>query len=254
MGRERLGEYKANGMNQADFWEPMVKFLKIQKRDIFYNLCQYGQEEPWTWAPGLGIQSWRIGGDLNHNVDTYFTQALRISKDFREYSKPGQWNDPDFMYIHKLTDALKMMDPVRDISLNTNQRYQYVTLWSIVTAPFFFSCNISEIDVFTTRLLANADVLNVNQDELGHVGEVVRESNNEVVIMKKLHNGSKAIAVFNRDSEREKTIEVTWEEIGECCKKPVYDVWRQKVVGVMEGGMKVNLSADGVGYFIVGDL
>lgn len=251
MGRERLNEFKANGMTQADFWEPMAKFLKIQDRDIFYNLCQYGQEEPWNWAPGLGIQSWRIGGDLNHHVENYFEQALRIATDLREFSKPGQWNDPDFMYIHKLTDHRKMGAPTIEIPLNTNERYQYVTLWSIVTAPFFFSCNINEIDEFTLRLLGNADVLNINQDELGHVGEVIRDSNNEVVIVKNLADGSKAVAVFNRDSEKDATIELTWKEVGGRSELSVYDVWRQKTIGVMKDGMKVKLSADGVGYFIL---
>lgn len=251
MGRERLNEFEANGMDQADFWEPMAKYLRIQDRDIFYNLCQYGQENPWTWAPGLSIQSWRIGGDLNHNVENYFEQALRIATDLREYSKPGQWNDPDFMYIDKLTDHRKMVAPPKDIPLNTNERYQYVTLWSVVAAPFFFSCNINEINEFTVRLLANADVLNINQDELGYVGKVIRDSNQEVVILKKLANGSLAVAVFNRDPENERNIKIAWGEIGEYSEMSVYDVWRQKEIGKMKSGMNVKLSADGVGYFIL---
>ncbi len=75
--------------------------------------------------------------------------------------------------IGKIRDYRKMANPTHEIPLDTNQRYQYVTLWSIICAPFFFSCNIIEIDDFTIGLLTNADVVNINQDELGHIAEVI---------------------------------------------------------------------------------
>ena len=162
------------GFKVADFWKPMAEAIRKQDRDIHFNLCQYGQENPWTWAPDMGISSWRIGGDLNHHVENYFIQAMRIATELRDYSKPGQWNDPDYMYIHKIRNFKRMADPTVEIPLDTNQRYQFATLWSVICAPFFFSCNIEEIDEFTIRLLANADVLNINQDELGQVAKVLQ--------------------------------------------------------------------------------
>jgi alpha-galactosidase len=240
------------GFQTKDFWTPMANYLRSQNRDILFNLCQYGLDTPWKWAPGLGIQSWRTGGDLNHNVHNYFTNALRIATELRSYNQPGQWNDPDFMYIHRIRDVAKMAEPSVEIKLNTNQRYQYVTLWSIVCAPFFFSCDIENIDEFTVRLLGNADVLNINQDELGHTAEVIRNvDQKETVMLKKLADGSKALAVFNRDAQNEATITVNWEEIGGCCEPEVFDVWRQKSLGHWKGGISVQLSPNGVGLFII---
>ena len=236
---------------QKDFWEPMAKYLLAQDRDILFNLCQYGGEEPWTWAPGIGIQSWRIGGDLNHHVENYFKSAMRIAKDLREYSVPGHWNDPDFMYIDKIRDPWKKVAPSKEITLTTNQRYQYVTLWSIICAPFFFSCDIQEIDDFTIGLMRNADVLNINQDELGHVAEVIRENENETVMLKKLADGSKVVAVFNRNAEKELTIEIPWREVSEDGRIEVYDVWRQKDLGKIKEQLSVLLSPNGVGLFII---
>ena len=234
-----------------DFWKPMSDYLLVQDRDILFNLCQYGRKEPWTWAPSIGIQSWRIGGDLNHNVNNYFQQALRISVDLREYSTPGHWNDPDFMYIHRLRDVNRMNDPSEEIPLTTNQRYQYVTLWSIVCAPFFFSCDIEHIDEFTIRMLANADVVNINQDELGHVAEVVRNTDEVTIMVKYLSDGSKVLAVFNRNPEKEQVFKVSWSDIGESGKLSAYDVWRQKDIGKFKDGISVKLSPHGVGLFIL---
>lgn len=249
-----LNQFKRRipGYQTKDFWKPMSSFLRVQDRDILFNLCQYGRDEPWTWAPSIAIQTWRIGGDLNHHVDHYFQNALRIATELRQYSKPGQWNDPDFMYIHRIKDVAKMGEPSIEIPLTTNQRYQYVTLWSITCAPFFFSCDIENIDEFTVRLLANADVLNINQDELGNVAEVVRnDDTTETVMLKRLADGSKALAIFNRRGDKEAVIEVEWGEVGECCEVDVYDVWRQKKMGVRKGGLSVRLSPHGVGLFII---
>lgn len=247
---ERLKKEKS-GFQVPDFWKPMGDAIRAQNRDILFNLCQYGQAEPWSWAPGLGMSTWRIGGDLNHNVQTYFEQALRIATILRSHSKPGQWNDPDYLYIHKIRNFKKMADPTAEIPLDTNQRYQYVTLWSMICAPFFFSCDMDAIDDFTIRLLANADVLNINQDELGEVSKVVRNKASEVVMVKKMADGSHALAVFNRNPTDEALIEVSWDELGVCCLLTIHDVWRQKEVFSVKGGFAVRLSPNGVGYFIL---
>tara|TARA_R110002049_G_scaffold181019_3_gene348055 strand:+ start:2387 stop:3979 length:1593 start_codon:yes stop_codon:yes gene_type:complete len=236
---------------QSALWQPMATYLSLQNRDILFNLCQYGNEKPWTWAPGLGISSWRIGGDLNHHVENYFKNALRISTELRAYSKPGQWNDPDFMYIQKLRDFRKMVNPSQEILLSTNQRYQYVTLWSIVCAPFFFSSDINEIDEFTIRLLTNAEVMNINQDELGHVAETIKNENDEVIMLKKLADGSKVLAVFNTNAIDEKVIDVNLKTIGLSKRIDVYDVWKQENLSTVTDKMSIQLSPNGVGLFIV---
>jgi alpha-galactosidase len=240
------------GFQTKDFWTPMANFLRAQNRDILFNLCQYGNDEPWTWAPGIGIQTWRTGGDLNHNVDHYFINALRIATELRAFNRPGQWNDPDFMYIHRIRDVWKMGEPSVEIKLDTNQRYQYVTLWAIICAPFFFSCDVEQIDEFTVRLLGNADVVNINQDELGHTAEVIRnDDRKETVMLKKQADGSRVLAVFNRDASNEAVIAVDWKEIGGPANPEVSDAWRQKALGRIRSGIAVKLSPNGVGLFVI---
>jgi len=252
-GRDLLKFLRDQGIEypQSELWRPMATYLRLQDRDILFNLCQYGWDEPWEWASTLGISTWRIGGDLNHHVDTYFKYALRIATELREYSKPGQWNDPDFMYIHRLRDVSKMVNPSKEIPLSTNQRYQYVTLWSIVCAPFFFSTDINEIDEFTVRLLTNSDVININQDELGFVAEVLKNENDEVIMLKRLVDGSKVLAIFNTNTENEKVIDVELSSLGYNTKADVYDVWRQTEIGTFKKSLSVMLSPNGVGLFIV---
>jgi alpha-galactosidase len=232
-------------VHEITLWDPMARFLEQQERDILYNLCQYGRQDPWAWAPQIGIQSWRIGTDLNHDVSNYFDVALRIATDLREYSKPGQWNDPDFMFIGKIRDGKNKMAPPKEIPLDSNQRYQFVSLWALIHTPFFFSANLDEMDDFTTSLLTNADIANVNQDALGHVAEVVLEHDNWVVLRKQLRNGDRVLGVFNRDTEKVRTIELTSEMWELETSVAVRDLWRQQELGKVSGTLAVSVSQQG---------
>jgi len=93
--------------------------------------------------------------------------------------------------------------------------------------------------------------MNINQDELGHVAEVLRNSDNEVIMVKKLADGSKVIALFNTNADTEKVIELKSQEFGFKSNAVVYDVWRQKSAGNFGDKMKVKLSANGVALFHV---
>lgn len=251
-GGKLLRELKKKpGFKTPDFWKPMADALRFQDRDILFNLCEYGGSAPWTWAPALGIQSWRIGGDLNHNVSGYFAQALRVATALRDFSKPGQWNDPDFLYIHKIRDHRRMVAPTVEIPLDTNQRYQYVTLWSMIAAPFFFSCDINTIDEFTIRLLANHEVVGINQDELGQVAVVVRQTDQEVVMVKQLAGGARALALFNLNATRESEIKLDPEWLGKETPGTLLDGWRHQTVPHLKSGDAVRLSPNGVALFII---
>ena len=58
-----------------------------------------------------------------------------------------------------------------------------------------------KIDEFTIRLLANAKIVNVNQDKPGVVAKVRRETDEEVVMTKALADGSQVLALFSRNPD-----------------------------------------------------
>jgi hypothetical protein len=45
-----------------------------------------------------------------------------------------------------------------------------------------------KIDQFTTRLLSNNEVLNINQDELGHMAEVINNEEGVLILVKNMMN------------------------------------------------------------------
>ena len=83
----------------------MGGLLKKQKRDIHFNLCQYGMGNVWEWGAEVGGQSWRTAGDLGFELDRIIDIAMK-NAEHRKWSKPGSWNDPDYLQIGYIGSAL----------------------------------------------------------------------------------------------------------------------------------------------------
>ncbi|GAH45247.1 unnamed protein product, partial [marine sediment metagenome] len=72
----------------------------------------------------------------------------------------------------------------------------------------FIGCDLTQLDDFTLRLLCNEEVIAVNQDPLGKQGHCLRElrradnqgkaTYHEAIYIRELHDGAKAVALFNR--------------------------------------------------------
>lgn len=198
----------------------MGDLLKQQDRDMVYNLCQYGMADVWKWGAKVGGNSWRTAGDIGANPAGY---SIGFSLDGREeWVGPGRWNDPDYINIGWLGA------PTR---LTPNEQYTYVTLWSLLAAPLFFSGDMTKLDDFTLSLLTNDEVIDVNQDPLGIQAHRVSQGDNDTEVwVKDLEDGSKAVGLFNRN-ELPLRITAKWSDVGVTGEQQVRDLWRQSDVG-----------------------
>jgi alpha-galactosidase len=67
--------YQDHSLPQFRF-KPMAEVLKRSNRNIFFSLCEWGRENPATWASQLGGNSWRISEDIR---DNFFSIATRTA-------------------------------------------------------------------------------------------------------------------------------------------------------------------------------
>ena len=64
----------------SDGTKPEVRYpvmrdaLNKTGRPIFYSLCEWGQDDPATWAPKVG-NSWRTTGDIGDSWDSMYRQS-----------------------------------------------------------------------------------------------------------------------------------------------------------------------------------
>lgn len=206
----------------------MGDILRNQKRDIVYNLCQYGMGDVWNWGGEVGGNCWRTAGDLGFELDRIFEVALKNSE-HREYSKPGEWNDPDYIQIGWIGTARGMGQP-KQIDMPAGMQYAYMSLWSLMAAPLIYSGDMTKLDEFTLNVLCNPEVIEVNLDPLGEAGLVIHRGDEQFVMVKNLYDGTKAVGLFNRSKEPAEVF-VDFSEAGLSGKQPVRDLWRQKDIG-----------------------
>jgi alpha-galactosidase len=221
----------------------MGSLLKKQNRDIVFNLCQYGLGEVWKWGGEVDGNSWRTGDDLGFELDRIFDIAIKNTK-YWQYSKPGQWNDPDYIQIGWIGNAHGMGEPKLTKMLPSLQ-YAYMSLWSLIASPLIYSGDMSKLDAFTLNVLCNPEVIEVNQDILGECGMVINKPDSCFLMVKNLADGSKAVGLFNRGKEVVE-VEVNWAELGISGKHTVRDLWHQKNAGVYKQQYKVPVPAQGV--------
>ena len=221
----------------------MGNILKSLDRDIVFNLCQYGRADVWKWGGEVGGNSWRTGDDLGFELDKFIDIAIKNTK-YRQYQKPGEWNDPDYIQIGWIGNAHKMGAPELT-KMSPSMQYAYMSLWSLLASPLIYSGDMSKLDPFTLNVLCNPEVIEVNQDVLGECGLVIEKSENCFLMVKNLADGSKAVGLFNRGKHFAE-VEVNWAELGIMGKHTVRDLWHQKDLGVYKQKYKVAVPAQGV--------
>jgi len=224
----------------------MGDLLKKQDRDILFNLCQYGMGNVWEWGAEVGGQSWRTAGDLGYELDRVFEVALK-NAEHRKFSRPGSWNDPDYIQIGSIGDARSGGEP-KPCPLTPNEQYSFMSLWCLMASPLFYSGDMSRLDEFTLGVLCNPEVIEVDQDPLGQCARVVPLGEETLAMVKDMEDGSKAVGLFNR-GEMEAPVTAKWSELGIEGTWRVRDLWRQKDLGEMSGEIQVKVGRHGGALF-----
>jgi alpha-galactosidase len=240
--------YRAKDNSLDEMKKPYIKMgdiLKKQNRDIVLNICQYGRGDVWKWGREVGGHSWRTAGDLGYEISNYHKVA-RLNATYAEYAGPGAWNDPDYLLIGTVGNVHDERGEPKPCGLSPNQQYSYISLWSLMASPLFFTGLMSELDPFTLNLLCNTEVIAINQDALGDQGELVIERKGTEIWRKELEDGSMAIGMFNANRYWQEEVSFQWHELGLSGAQKLRDLWRQTDLGVFEEGYSLTLPRNGV--------
>ncbi|GLU06297.1 hypothetical protein SLE2022_233400 [Rubroshorea leprosula] len=187
-----------HGISPEKRYQNMSTALLKWGRSIFFSLCEWGRDDPATWAPNLG-NSWRTTGDIEDNWDRMTSIADKNDK-WASYAKPGAWNDPDML-------------EVGNGGMTTEEYRCHFSIWALAKAPLLIGCDIRSMDNVTFELLSNKEVIAVNQDELGVQGKKVNNTGDLEVWAGPLADNKVAVVLWNRGSS---TANVTayWSDIG----------------------------------------
>jgi alpha-galactosidase len=187
----------------------------------------------WKWGGEVGGQSWRTTGDLGlakgDRLPGFYHIGLRNAQ-LSEYAGPGRWNDPDYLIIGVAGDARNKDAPPKAIPLTADEQYSYMSMWALMAAPLFYSGHMGKLDDFTINVLTNAEVIDVDQDPLGRQARILRKTDDELVLLKPMEDGSIAAGLFNL-SETDRSLSVAAQDFGWKGRFHVRNLWRQKDLG-----------------------
>jgi alpha-galactosidase len=201
-------------------------YAKLQRaiaasgRQMLLNICEWGYEDPWTWASGVG-STWRTTGDyFSYGAPRDYWEAilkiLDLNAALAPYAHPGAWNDPNAMLIG--TGALTP----------TEERAQ-LSLWSMLAAPLIAGGEISTASRATMSVLTNREVIAVDQDPAGEQGTRVVDGANYQVWLRTLAGGSHALLLLNSGS-RPATLSTDIPSLGLPFRSSylVHDLWSHR--------------------------
>lgn len=182
---------------------------------------------------------WRTTGDINDKWQS--VSRIGFSQQYAGYAGPGHWNDPDMLVLGTVGWDLGL----RPTKLTPDEQYTHVSLWCLLAAPLMIGCDLTRIDPFTFSLLSNDEVLDIDQDPLGKPASVVREEGDRLIYSRPLEDGSIAVGLFNKGTEKA-VVTARWTDLGLSGRQSVRDLWRQKDLGVFQNEFVAEVAPHGV--------
>ena len=225
--------------NAEAAYTTMHNALKASGRPIVFSLCEWGKSKPWLWAKNVG-NLWRTSGDISDCWDcktewsTGWVTILDQQADLGSFAGPGHWNDPDML-------------EVGNGGMSTTEYRSHFSLWNLLAAPLMAGNDLKNMTPEIKEILTNQEVLAVDQDVLGMQGRRVSKNGDAEVWVKQLHDGSRAVVLFNRGAT-EREISTSWTELGYPAHLPaaVRDLWSKKELGKFTDKFSAKVISHGV--------
>ncbi|KAH1233948.1 Alpha-galactosidase [Glycine max] len=213
-----------NNISPKERYPPMSEALANTGRPIFFSLCEWGSEDPATWAKSVG-NSWRTTGDIQDKWDSMISRA-DLNDKWASYAGPGGWNDPDML-------------EVGNGGMTTEEYRAHFSIWSLAKST---GCHHKRI-AKQQRSYCN---------KLGVQGKKVKSTNDLEVWAGPLSNNKVAVILWNRSSSKAK-VTASWSDIG---LKPgtsveARDLWAHSTQSSVSGEISAELDSHACKMYVV---
>jgi hypothetical protein len=221
---------------------------QITGRQLYFSICNWGKESPWTWAPGVdgATQSiWRTSGDIvapvvasgEHSGRKVAFEKMLSNFDagvHPEAEHTGFYNDPDMMVLGMP-------------GLNADQNRLHMALWVMSGAPLLIGADLTRPDAGTLATLTNPEAIRIDQDALGLQAVKVQELAHGLEVWSKFLStpGERAVLLLNR-TYFPAPMSVKWADLGLAGETAtVRDVWAAKDLGATSDAYNATVPAQG---------
>jgi alpha-galactosidase len=209
-----------DGVDPKIAYPTMRDALKATGRPIVFSMCEWGRNQPWTWARGVA-HLWRTTGDISDRWNS-FVRLLDQQVGLEKYAGPGGWNDPDML-------------EVGNGGMTIPEYRAHFSLWCLLSAPLMAGNDIRSMTPEIRDILTNKEVIAVDQDPTEQ-GRRLRKNGDLEIWVKKLAGNARVVVLFNRGNA-EAQMALSWQELGLPfdAELPVRDLWAKKDLGNVKG-------------------
>jgi hypothetical protein len=221
----------------AEIARAIARAEKLTGHSVYYSICNWGKDSPWTWAPhvgGVAADIWRTSGDIvdpivasgkNSGRKAGFDKMLgNFDQGIHpEAQHTGFYNDPDMMVLGMpgFSDA---------------QNRAHMSLWAMSGAPLLVGADLAKLSPETLATLTNPAVLAIDQDALGLQAVKVSEPEKGLQVWAKPLSaaGTRAVLLLNRTTTPS-NFTVSLKDVGLGDSAIAQDLWSGKDLGAVQG-------------------
>jgi hypothetical protein len=202
-------------------------------RPLVLSVCNWGKQAPWTWAPGLSTM-WRTSQDIIYYGESPSMDRVLANFDAAQHpgaQSAGHYNDPDMLVAGMP-------------GFTAAQNKTHLSLWAVSGAPLLTGNNLATMSAATAAVLANREVIAIDQDTLGKQGTLVAEAAPGLQVYGKVLSGSgrRAVALLNRTASAA-TITARFADLGLTGTASVRDIWAAADRGTKTTGYSASVPA-----------
>lgn len=220
-----------NCFNQGRSGSPLISFDRYERmsealnntgKPVFYSLCQWGEDQVWTWASTIA-NSWRITGDIYDLFDRYddrcpcetyecnsnqgnmcsMTNVLEKAVPLSQKGLPSRgWNDLDSL-------------EVGNGGMSTDEYKSHFTLWAILKSALVLGNDVTNMSTEDFNIITNKEIIDINQD-ISRPGYRIWKRNVQGgdlhLFTNILSDKSYVVTLFNSGSQKE-NVEIDFADI-----------------------------------------
>jgi alpha-galactosidase len=185
-----------SGTDASADYQEMSQDLLATGKPIAYSgelPIQAGNANPDNpkYLPAVSLSSkisnmWRVAPDLQPDFASTVMGHFREDLALADYAHPGAWNDLDMLVAGSST-----------FNWTAAQQKTQMSIWAELASPLLVSTDLTHMSDATKQIIANKDVIAVDQDPLGKQGRLVAQQGPVYVVAKPLANGDVAVLLVN---------------------------------------------------------
>ncbi|KAH8679608.1 glycoside hydrolase family 27 protein [Tricladium varicosporioides] len=246
---DNCGGFQAGTQSPAERFSIMGNALKNTGRDIFYSLCQWGNQFPWFWADQMS-DSYRMSGDITSsfakdnsgvcktayclNTGYAGVSVLTMIRKMRELSgfqSPGSWADMDMLEIGTGT-------------MTEYEEQTHFSFWAALKSPLIIGADITKISNSSLAVMLNKEIIAINQDDAGVAVKYLPDISTEGSVQVwagplSTNNFGHVVVLALNEGSNATSIRIPWSSIPQLqnnsrASYSVRDVWAGKNLGTTQ--------------------